>query len=154
MRGGERLPDVGRRRRRRERRSSNSLPVQALLGAAHVAAGFRTSCAIDALYQVECWGDNPSGVLGHAASEDPIAKCPGSTGSCNPAPNYIHDGSGAKFGDASTVAIGASAACALKKDGTVWCWGAVGYLGDGRAEVDAGSPPQLTPVQVMGLPSP
>lgn len=55
---------------------------------------------------------------------------------------------GAGEGCALRISAGGEQTCALKRDGTAWCWGngTIGELGDGMAEDDA-----LSPVQVVAL---
>jgi alpha-tubulin suppressor-like RCC1 family protein len=45
----------------------------------------------------------------------------------------------------ANVSVGLGQVCALKTDGTVWCWGSDPFL-----QSDAGL--VLSPTQVMGLP--
>jgi hypothetical protein len=47
------------------------------------------------------------------------------------------------------IAAGGASTCALKKDGSVWCWGAneQGQLGTGKARTD-----KVVPVQVVAFP--
>ena len=84
------------------------------LNAVHVAAGDRFTCALTSAQTVRCWGAGTLGQLG--------------------------DGKGATSATPVTVAgldhvtaIGARAnrACALRVDGSVWCWGA----GDGTTHL-------------------
>jgi len=89
------------------------------------------SCAVTAGGQVTCWGANWSGQLGDGTTTTRIS------------PTTV-------AGLDGVVALAQGAAyhsCALRYDGTVWCWGSgsSGQLGDGRWQ---GS---TRPVQVAGL---
>lgn len=87
-----------------------------------LSAGASHTCAVKADNTVVCWGAGTQGQLGQAAltsSYAPVAvKGPGGTGLLQ---------------DISQVAAGFSHTCALKLDGTAWCWGqgAQGQLGNG-----------------------
>ncbi len=110
--------------------------VPDLSGVVEVRAGTGYSCARMTDGSVRCWGDNKWGQLGDGSA---VAKytptvVPGVTGVAALAlPN-------------STGGLSAHT-CALKTDGTVWCWGSnqYGQLGDGTT-VD-----KLTPTQVLGI---
>lgn len=85
--------------------------------ASAVTAGADFTCALLQDARVACWGFNLSGQLGNGTD----------TGvSLEPVPV-----SGLE--DAVTVSAGGEHACALRDDGSVWCWGQndVGQLGDG-----------------------
>jgi alpha-tubulin suppressor-like RCC1 family protein len=131
-----------------------SQAVMVMNNVSHIAAGLYSTCVVDATQHVQCWGGNGQGQLGHDPSTDPLQMCPDNSQPCNPNPSTIKVG-GTAFGPATGISIGLGYACALKGDGTVWCWGANlgGALGSGGQGVnDAGL--AFEPVQVMGLPSP
>jgi alpha-tubulin suppressor-like RCC1 family protein len=107
---------------------SAAVDVPGLAPARAVSAGDLHTCAALRDGTVWCWGGNYWGQLGataHARTMDPRAvrnvetprQVPGLT-------------------DAQTVVVGAEHSCALRGDGTVWCWGAdyLGHLGDGSVE--------------------
>lgn len=84
-----------------------------------VAAGGEQSCAVRSS-QVWCWGANGAGQLGDGTT----------TGRTSPVSVKTVDG---PLSGVAAVAIGQAHACALRADGTLWCWGEnrLGQLGDG-----------------------
>ncbi len=83
--------------------------------ATQIAAGSSTTCAVLTSGQVRCWGAGTSGVLGNDASDDsawPVA---------------VQTAPGANLTGVVSVAIGdnltSNHACAVRSNGTVWCWG-------------------------------
>lgn len=91
-----------------------------------IAAGAYHSCAVRAGGTVWCWGDASYGQLGD-----------GTTGDANgmrTTPVRVRRGSTVLRG-ATSVAAGASFSCAVRANGTVWCWGdaSVGQLGNGQS---------------------
>lgn len=110
--------------------------VTGTAGALAVGVAERVSCAVKSDATVACWGADLAalGDGGTAATFTPVAiKGPLGAGLLT---NVV------------AVAPGARHACALKKDGSVWCWGKNdrGQLGDG-IKVDS-----AYPVKVTGLP--
>jgi hypothetical protein len=105
------------------------------VAAIDVAVGGSHACAApdDASAPVLCWGSNTKGQLGNGfdggASTRPVA-VPGLAG-------------------VKQVVAMSSGNCALKTDGTVWCWGAddFGQLGRGTG----GGDPSSVPLQVPFL---
>lgn len=104
-------------------KSGDSVPIVWERPSTYVAMGDNFGCAptLEADPLVYCWGSNDSGQLG------------------NPANRYL---SGTSFGvvvqtssgaltNVRNVTAGYRHACAVRNDGTVWCWGAgnVGQLG-------------------------
>jgi alpha-tubulin suppressor-like RCC1 family protein len=111
-------------------------PITGTAGATAIGVAERISCAVKADATVACWGNDLAalGDGGMASSFTPVTiKGPAGVG---------------VLANVAAVAPGARHACALKKDGTVWCWGKNdrGQLGDGT-KLD--SP---YPVKVTGLP--
>jgi len=87
-----------------------------------VAAGFDSTCAVDASGGVLCWGSNQNGELG----ADPA------TAIASPEPRSVIGVSSAR-----RVTVGFGHACALLSgSGEVWCWGRdlEGQLGNGGGE--------------------
>jgi alpha-tubulin suppressor-like RCC1 family protein len=104
-------------------------------GAVTVAVSNNGACAIDGATQVWCWGDGSFGQLGTGTT----------TGS--PFAGRVLTGAGGPpFTGAVAVADGVDHACAVKSDGSVWCWG---------QEVGQSSPvTDVYPVQIAGLGEP
>ena len=113
-------------------------PVPMLDNVMTVAAGARSTCVLKTSGAVQCWGENKLGQLGTgAASDTPIL---------TPTPvNGV---------DAIALWAGADHACAVKRSGSVACWGAgaFGQIGDGVARLDA-SATTAAPAGVIGITS-
>jgi alpha-tubulin suppressor-like RCC1 family protein len=103
-------------------------------GATAIAAGSGHTCALLASGAVSCWGSNSSGELGDG----------GPSGSSRLATSV------ATLSDATEIDAGWVHTCALRSDGSVWCWGGNnhGQLGTGDLGV------RTTPAPVVGLPLP
>jgi alpha-tubulin suppressor-like RCC1 family protein len=97
-------------------------------GVAEVSASDLFTCARKTDGTVWCWGNNASGQLGDGTTDD----------------NLIPEQVVALGANVAQISTGDLFACARKTDGTVWCWGSGGFLGDG---VDS----SLVPVQVASL---
>jgi alpha-tubulin suppressor-like RCC1 family protein len=96
-----------------------------------VAAGGQNVCAIKSDATLWCWGSNNYGQLGDGTTTDKVS------------PVQV-----VAIGNTVTaVAVGTNHTCAVKANGTVWCWGAnwYGEIGDGSTTQ------RLTPVQVPGM---
>lgn len=98
-----------------------------------VVTGGSHTCALADNGLVSCWGANEKGQLG--------------TGDTNPrpAPTAV----AGLDGGVTTIGATENGTCAIKKDGTVWCWGANDFaqLGQGAQDAD----PHPTPVTIAGL---
>ncbi len=105
-----------------------------------VASGWYHSCVLGTFGDVACWGSNERGQLGDGVASHG-ATCEGVD--CSRVPVRVHNLSA----NVQQVAAADQYACALRGDGTVWCWGAndTGQLGDGTT-ID-----RNVPVQVSGL---
>lgn len=102
-------------------------PSTYLTGMRDVQNGNGFSCALRATGTVHCWGADfePYGVLGDGTTmgTSTSVKCDAAD---------VTDGT-ATLSGVTTLATGYNHSCALKTDGTVWCWGgnSKGQLGDG-----------------------
>ena len=85
--------------------------------------------------QVHCWGYNFSG----------------ETGTNDPAGEVLVPGVVAGMDDVIDLELGGTHACALRSDGSAWCWGndSWGQLGDDPAQMNMRSPSR-----VLGVPGP
>ena len=77
-----------------------------------IAAGTRHTCALTKSGQVYCWGKGALGQLGTGQLEELYA-----------APVRVASDSQEIFGDVKQLAASKFNSCALKNDGSVWCWG-------------------------------
>jgi alpha-tubulin suppressor-like RCC1 family protein len=96
------------------------------------AVGFTHTCAIRTDSTLWCWGGNEMGQLGHgsqtlASGGLPLAQ-------------VVELGA-----NVAQVSAGNMYTCALKKDGTAWCWGqnGDGWLGIGRTSAYEQRPAQV-----------
>jgi alpha-tubulin suppressor-like RCC1 family protein len=82
--------------------------------------GTHHTCAVKTSATVFCWGDNAGGQLGDSSTVD------------RQTPVQVRVTSTAFLSGIVQVAAGDVHSCALRTDGTVWCWGrnASGQLGD------------------------
>ncbi len=89
-------------------RPCNPVPTQVPdLLATSVSLENANPCALTVTDEVACWGDNSHGELAN-----------GELGGSSSTPVTIPN-----FHDVTKVASYGPSACALKKDGSVWCWG-------------------------------
>jgi alpha-tubulin suppressor-like RCC1 family protein len=98
-------------------------------GVTAVSVSALSACALTTGGAVQCWGENPYGQLGNGTT----------TSSTVPVPV-----TGLTSGVTDLATAGESA-CALKSDGSVWCWGTngSGQLGNGTTTNSS------VPVQVL-----
>jgi alpha-tubulin suppressor-like RCC1 family protein len=100
------------------------------------AGGFYHGCARLSDGHVACWGNNQEHQLGRGdvASGD---------GGTSRFAALVVDADGGAFGNAAYVAAGGYHTCALKTDGSLWCWGdnQYGQLGQGVGDTAARSVP-------------
>ncbi len=116
--------------------SQGNIPVLGrITGAIQIAAFASTTCAVLFGGTVFCWGGH-DGFLGFAASD----KC--GTLSCTKTPTMVPS-----LDNATRVVVGPQFQCALKKDGTVWCWGKRSFCQPG----DEACANHAQPSQVLGL---
>ncbi|RMD80492.1 MAG: hypothetical protein D6809_01080, partial [Gammaproteobacteria bacterium] len=113
---------------------------QVLADVTQIAAGGDHTCALRIDGTVWCWGWNQYGQVGDGSNNDaPTAR------------RVVVDATGtALTGVQAVVSERGSHSCALKQDGTVWCWGdnRKGQLGDGSTTS------RNVAVPVQGLPDP
>ncbi len=115
--------------------SSVPVSVTGLTGVVALAVGDNHSCAITgADNKVRCWGRNWYDVLGNPSPD---------VESFSSTPVEVTG-----FTDAVAVSAGSYNNCAIKRGGSVWCWGHGywGQLGNGTNTVT-----QRSPVKVVGL---
>ncbi len=94
-----------------------------------LAGGFEHYCAVVGGGGLRCWGKNDSGDIGDGTSS-------------GTAPAPVGVSGGASW---TTVAVGGSHTCAIRTDGSLWCWGSgtSGQLGDGRSSGSAVDPARV-----------
>lgn len=119
--------------------SNTPVQVTGLPPVISVSAAGDHSCALEPNGRVWCWGYDDEGQLGTGQTYT----CPNATNNCSLVPVRVDSLSGV----ARLVSGGDASNCALKWDGTVWCWGSnySGQLGDGTTT------DRPLPVQVVGL---
>lgn len=103
-----------------------------------LSAGFVHTCALDESGVAWCWGANERGALGN-----------GQTDPASPTPTRV-----VGLTDLTSIDGGWLHTCAVRVDGTAWCWGGnnpywggrpTGQLGDGTTDNSS------VPVRVLGL---
>lgn len=106
-----------------------------LRGAVAISCGYSHACALLDDGTAVCWGRNSRGQLGiDTEDEDDHAT-----------PTLVRTADGGVFAGLRSISCGDQITCAVREDGTVWCWGyakfgAVGSDGDNV----------LTPVRQVG----
>jgi alpha-tubulin suppressor-like RCC1 family protein len=105
-------------------------------GATELATGYQHACARLANDTVSCWGENFRGELGRGT----VSEFPGDR--LDPEPVTGLDG-------VVSLAAGHAFTCAVRGDGTVWCWGDSSNYALGEAVMDGSPAPE--PVQVVGV---
>jgi alpha-tubulin suppressor-like RCC1 family protein len=118
--------------------------VAKITDVAEVSPGDHSTCVRKKDGTLWCFGTN-----GYAELGDGTIGGPDCSGRCRTAPAQV------AIGAVISVSVAQQHACAVKSDGTVWCWGVNGdaQLGDGTT---AGQPCgglvcKPTPVQVVGI---
>lgn len=123
--------------------STVPLTVKNLSNVVAAVVGSDHSCALLSDSTVKCWGDNLDGAIGNG---DPC-----SSGSCSGTlATAVLVAPSTPLDQVHSIFSGAYHTCALKNDGSVWCWGynAKGQLGngttdDGRFAIRSNFPPAL-----------
>jgi len=119
---------------------NNTTPTQVIgiKNATNIDIGDGFACALTANGLVWCWGENDHGQLG-IGTETPFESVPHQVNITN----VIDIAAG---GNSAATTDGA---CAVKSDGTAWCWGdnAQGQIGNGTS----GAANFTTPTQVSGI---
>ena len=88
--------------------ATTPITVPNVSSAVSLAAGMNHTCAIVSGGTVRCWGANTVGQLGNGTNSPPYWNPPGAvTGLTN----------------VVAIAAGADHTCAVRVDGTLWCWG-------------------------------
>ncbi len=106
------------------RESPAPRPVRHITNAVSLGVGEKHACAVLRDGGVWCWGENGHDELGRASAD----RCGPFNEPCSTTPGPVQG-----LTEAVQVAIGLGFSCALRRDGTVWCWGnnQRGTLGDG-----------------------
>lgn len=109
------------------------VPVPGLTAVRDITAGTYHTCAALQNGTVKCWGSNEDGQIGLGNNnDDEIVD-----------PTDVEGG----LGDATAVAAGDEHTCALRRNGTVACWG---EDGDGQTGTESAANPML-PTTIAGL---
>jgi alpha-tubulin suppressor-like RCC1 family protein len=98
-----------------------------------IAAGGNTSCAVRRGGKVVCWGSNEYSLLGNGSSEEKLVR--------SDTPTVVRG-----LGDAVSISLENSHACAVRRSGQVVCWG---YNTYGVAESEATVVTAPTPTRVF-----
>lgn len=115
---------------------SGEIKLSLSQGNVSLEGGSEHTCVSTSDGSVYCWGQNSSGQLGDG------------TGTSSPIPVQVVSTGGIGYlTNVKQVSTGTSHTCAVKNDGTVWCWGlnTYGCLGNGS------NTSQNSPVQVKGV---
>jgi alpha-tubulin suppressor-like RCC1 family protein len=120
------------------------VPLSIANPATAISIGSSSACALMADTTVQCWGSNTQGELGTGSLTGPDI-C--DTHACSPVPVPVTG-----LSNVTMISVGglADVVCAVKLDGTVWCWGSNLYSQLGTESVAPGSVAD-GPVQVSGI---
>jgi len=122
--------------------------------AVQVSVKGASSCALSSDGQVRCWGSNDMGQLGNGTTVnsaqptlvtglDDVVQVTQIYGTCG----FVVDQQAYTFDEDSFGSAGHSAACALRSDSSVWCWGA--FAGRESPEDAPPAGASLVPVRVF-----
>jgi hypothetical protein len=95
-------------------RPSPAFLAPAEVPTAMLAVGDHHDCALKSDHSVTCWGSASEGQLGLGSYEEP----PGIYRD-NPGPGTVIG-----IDDASAISVNGAHSCAVRSNGSVWCWGA------------------------------
>ena len=152
--------DCQRRDHSSDRSALIAPPVEMPEPLPQIATGVGFSCLLSRDGRVLCWGDNALGQLG-ASGRGRSENCTGEAyqqevefpGRCDAEPRVVTG-----LDQVRQLALGHSHACALRRDGSVWCWGSnwQGQVGVGKdARVTAACRDDVacarTPLLVPGI---
>ena len=100
--------------------ANSSVPVEVVgMNWVSVAVGTWHTCGVKADETLWCWGGNTDGELGNGSTSDSLSP--------------VQIGAATWASVALGVGAGGAHTCAVKQDGSLWCWGAnsFGQLGTG-----------------------
>lgn len=98
--------------------SADSVADPGLTGVLAVAVGQTHTCAIVRDRTVRCWGRNESGQVGGGAERCTVAGV--WTEPCRTRPTAVPG-----LTDVRLLALGYDTSCAVRGDGSLWCWGSL-----------------------------
>jgi len=120
--------------------SHRSARVAGLTGVEQIVAGPGWGCARLGDGTVRCWGWNRYGSLGVGHDGDENCATAEPFQPCRRLPTAVLG-----LTDVVHLAVSAVTVCAVRRDGTVWCWGGSHF------PVDTGEQDHPTPVRIEGL---
>ena len=117
--------------------------VSGITNATQISTSGSHACALLTGGRVKCWGASLYGDLGDGRASHGHYDSIAPLGDFSPVPVQVSG-----ITDAVAVSAGVGYSCAVRKGGTVWCWGGAwdGVLGNGSTRGK-----NLTPVQVSGI---
>jgi alpha-tubulin suppressor-like RCC1 family protein len=115
-----------------------------LTGVKAIAAAYDETCALRTNGTMWCWGFDTFGQVGDGTTGDPT------TGS-RPFAVEVVGPTGGHLGSVTAIATGYLFSCALRVDGSLWCWGdnQYGQIGDGAHGGGGSLHVRLRPVRVL-----
>lgn len=107
------------------------------LNAPQVSTDYNQTCVLHDTGTVQCVGNGTEGALGHGTTDSSL--------------NYVDatDITGGKLTNITQIAVGDNHGCALKIDGSVWCWGSNEYFQLGQGGVATGRSTRAVPVTYL-----